>query len=149
MRRAKQAVRLEGDRAVAQVQTAQANREMIVAGYEAFGRGDLEAVRAMWTDDIEWVIPGRNPLAGTYRGPDAVMGFFAKLMDLSGGTFNLEVRDVTASDEHVVVLVKSSGERSGRKLQSSGAHVWQIRDGKACKFVGLEQDQYTDDDFWS
>jgi hypothetical protein len=131
------------------MQTAQANKEMIIAGYEAFGRGELDKVRELWTDDIEWVIPGRNPLAGTYRGPDAVMGFFAKLMDESGGTFSLEVRDVTASDEHVVVLVKGRAERKGRTLASQGAHVWQIRDGKATKFVGLETDPYGDDEFWS
>ena len=57
---------------MAQVQqAAQANREMIVAGYEAFARGDLEKVRELWSDDIEWVIPGRNQLAGTYRGTPA------------------------------------------------------------------------------
>src|SRR5205823_14860508 len=121
---------------MAQVQTAETNRAMIVAGYEAFGRGELDKVRELWADDIEWVIPGRNQIAGTYRGPDEVMGFFAKLMDLSGGTFKLEVRDVLASDEHVAVLAKLSAERAGRTLNDNVVHVWQIRGGKSTKFVG-------------
>lgn len=134
---------------MAQTQTAQANQELITRGYEAFGRGDMETVRGMWTDDIEWVIPGRSPLAGTYRGPDAIMGFFAKLTDLSGGSFQLDVRDVLASDDHVVVLVHAKAERQGRTLDAEGAHVWDMRGGKASRFVGLEADPYADDEFWS
>jgi ketosteroid isomerase-like protein len=134
---------------VAQAQTAQANKELVTAGYEAFSRGDMETVRAMWTDDIEWVIPGRNPLAGTYRGPDAIMGFFAKLMDLSGGSFQLEVRDVMASDEHVAVLVHARAERAGRTLEGEAVHLWDMRGGKACRFVGLDDDPYGGDEFWS
>ena len=134
---------------MAQTQTAQANREMIIAGYEAFGRGDMETVRGMWTDDIEWVIPGRNQLAGTYRGPDAIMGFFAKLMDLSGGSFQLEVRDVMASDDHVAVLGHARAERAGRTLDDDFVHMWDMRGGKASRFVGYTLDAYADDEFWS
>lgn len=134
---------------MAQTQTAQANKELVTGGYEAFGRGDMETVRGMWNDDIEWVIPGRSPLAGTYRGPDEIMGFFAKLADLSGGSFQLDVRDVLASDDHVVVLVKAHGERRGRTLESEAAHVWEMRGGKASRFLGLDADPYADDEFWS
>lgn len=134
---------------MAQTQTAQANQELITRGYEAFGRGDMETVRAMWTDDIEWEIPGRSQLSGTYRGPDAIMGFFAKLMDLSGGSFQLDVRDVLASDDHVAVLVSERAEHGGRKLEQQGVHLWDMRGGKAARFIGLESDPYGGDEFWS
>jgi hypothetical protein len=44
------------------------------------------------------------------------MGFFGKLMELSGGTFRIEIHDVVANDTHGVVLVTTHGERGGQRL---------------------------------
>ncbi len=35
----------------------------------ATGRGDREALLALVTQDVEWIVPGEDwPLTGTYRG---------------------------------------------------------------------------------
>jgi uncharacterized protein len=37
--------------------------------FAAIGRGDRDALLALVTEDIEWIIPGEDwPLAGTHRG---------------------------------------------------------------------------------
>jgi uncharacterized protein len=122
---------------------------VVQSAYEAFGRGDIPAVLEAFAPDIQWHIPGRNPLAGTYKGHDEVVGFFTQLGERSGGTFNLEINDWLASDQHVVVLVRETGQRGDNRLAVDGAHIWSLKDGKAVDFSFGSADQYAQDDFWS
>ena len=129
--------------------TAQENAELVRGGYEAFGKGDIPAVVAIWSDDIVWHISGRSPLARDYTGAAEVLGFFGQLQELSGGSFALEIHDVLASDDHVVVLVSQTGHRGDKSMNTPAAHIWHVENGKATEFWGAVYDLYAADDFWS
>jgi hypothetical protein len=62
-----------------------------------------------------WHAAGRNPLAGDHRGTDEVLGYFGRTLELTGGTFRVELHDVVANvDDHAVGLhVKVVSERLG------------------------------------
>jgi len=128
-----------------------ANEDLAViqSAYQAFGRGDIPAVLEALSPDIQWHIPGRNPVAGTYKGPEEVVGFFTQLMERSDGTFHLDVNDWLASDQHVVALVRETGQRAGKRLDVEGAHIWRLKEGKAVNFSFGSADQHAQDDFWS
>jgi ketosteroid isomerase-like protein len=128
---------------------AHPNEDNLRKGYDAFIKGDIDTVMTLLTDDILWHVPGRNPLSDDYSGKEEVGGFFGKLMELSNGTFQVEVHDVLANDEHAVGLVKLSAERDGKTLQSNDVHVWHVRDGKFSEFWAQPSDQYEFDEFWS
>lgn len=129
---------------------SRSNAEIIRSGYEAFAAGDVPAVLAIFSDDISWHIPGRSPLAGTYTGPDEVLGFFQALGDRSDGTFNLEVHDVLDNgDDKVVLLLTETAQRGDASLSVSAVHVWGVQDGKATTFLAYVADAYEVDDFWS
>lgn len=113
---------------------AHPNEESLRLGYDAFGKGDIETVLSLFTDDISWHIPGGNAVSGDYEGKEQVVGFFTKLMELTGGTFHLEVHDVLANDEHAIGLVKLTGERNGKSLNVNDAHIWHVQDGKFSEF---------------
>ena len=115
--------------------------------YDAFAKGDVETVMGQLTDDIEYHISGRSPVSGSYLGKDEVLGFFGKLMQLSGGTFRLEVEDILANDEHGVVLTIERGQRDGKTLNNRAVHVWDIRDGKFAQFRGYNENVW--DEFWA
>ena len=128
---------------------AHPNEDLIRGGYAAFAKGDIPEVLSRLAEDIVWHVPGRSALAGDYRGHEEVMGFFGKLLELSGGTFALEVHDVLASDGHVVGLVKATAERNGRTRSFDSAHVWHVSGGKATEFWGISPTPYEDDEFWA
>ncbi len=128
---------------------AHPNEELIRGGYEAFAQGDIETVLGRFDENIRWHIPGRAPFAGEYRGHEGVVAFFGKLTELSGGTFQLELHDVLASDDHVVALIRATAERNGTTRTFNNAHVWHVADGKATEFWGLSEDPYGDDEFWA
>ncbi len=125
------------------------NEELARKGYEAFAAGELDFVREHFAEDIVWHLPGRNPLAGDYRGIDEVFALFARNVELTEGSFRLEVHDVLANDEHAVVLVRATGNRGGRRLDDRQSHVFHVRDGKVTEFWGHPGDQYAVDEFWS
>jgi ketosteroid isomerase-like protein len=129
---------------------AHPNEQRIRDGYVAFETGDFDAIRNdFFAPDIQWHVPGTSPISGDYSGQDEVFGFFAKLVELSGGTLKLEIHDVLANDEHGTALVTTTAEREGRSLSDHTVHVFHLEDGKIVEFWGHAGDQYTTDEFWS
>ena len=127
----------------------QANAALITGAYEAFSRGDVKGVFAAFAEDIFWHVPGRGPLSRDYRGHAEVLGFFEHFMSLSGGTFRLQIDEVFAKDDRVVVLCTETAQRAGQSWTSSNVHVWTVRDGRAVAFCEYEGDEQGEDEFWS
>src|SRR6266511_3374360 len=90
-----------------------------------------------------------KPAGGDYKGIDQVMGLFARLFELTGGTFRLEVHDVLANDEHGVVLATAKAEKGGKTLSDNGVQVFHLRDGKVTESWLHPSDQYEADEFFS
>jgi ketosteroid isomerase-like protein len=131
--------------------SAQSNAEVMRKGYEAFSRGDMDALRnELFTADIVWHQGGRNQTSGDYRGADQVIGLFGKLFQLTDGTFKVEVHDTLASEEHVVVLARARGTRGGKTIQHGEySHVCHFRDGKLAEAWIVDVDPYELDEFFA
>ena len=129
--------------------TAQINADLIRRAYDAFSRGDMEGVFALFAKDILWHVPGRGPLSGDYRGHVEVQGFFQHFMELSSGTFRLQVDHILAEGDLVVVLCTDKAQRGDLSKTSQQVHVWTVRDGYAATFREYQGDQQSEDEFWS
>jgi hypothetical protein len=116
------------------------NAGLMRKGYAAFLVGDMETVSSLMTDDFVWHQPGNNPLSGEYKGKDHVFDFFAQLAKLTEGTLGLDVHDVLANDEHVVVLTEGSWDKPTR-FRGRSVETWHMRDGKATEVWVLNEDQ--------
>ena len=118
--------------------SAEENTSLAQAAYQAFGRGDMVALAEVMADDIEWVVPGdpdENPDAGTFKGKEAVLGWFGGLASsLDFTTF--EPHDFIAQNDKVVSLVyaEATVRNTGRLVVNHEAHVWTFRDGKVARF---------------
>lgn len=127
---------------------AHPNETLVRNGYEAFAKGDMQTVNDLFAEDIVWHVPGRSQLAGDYKGKDQVFEFFTKLINESGGTFQQEIHDVIANDEHAIVMVTWSAERGGNRFQDHNVHVLHVQNAKVTEFWGYAEDQYGEDQFW-
>jgi len=125
------------------------NEDLVRRGYAAFGTGDMATLGELFADDVVWHSVGRGPMSGDYEGKDAVFGFFAQLAERTGGTFRVDIHDVLANDEHVVALVKTSGEHGGKTLADNGVQVFHLKGGKVTESWFQSSDQYAADEFWS
>ena len=122
------------------------NAARIRDGYAAFATGDLAVLTDLFAEDLLWHLGGRSQLAGDYRGREAVFGLFGKLMEVTGGSFRLDVHAVLADDEHAVALVFATASRDGRSITDNDAHVFHMRDGKVVEFWTAATDQYAFDE---
>ena len=125
------------------------NEALIRSGYDAFVRGDVPGVLALFDPNILWHVPGRGPLSRDYRGHAAVLGFFQRFMELSEGTFRIAVDDVLAKGDRVIALVTERARRRGREWSSPQVHAWTVVNGRATVFWQFQGDQQTEDEFWS
>jgi hypothetical protein len=117
-------------------------------GYAAFAKGDFTVLNDLFAEDLLWHEPGRSQLAGDFRGRDAVYAEFAKLMEITEGTFQLDVQAIFANDEDGVALVVSSASRGGRSVEAREAHMFRLRNGKVVEFWNASTDQYAFDELF-
>jgi uncharacterized protein len=103
--------------------TVQSNAELIKSGYDAFARGDIQGAFAVFAEDILWHVPGRGPLSRDYRGHAEVLGFFQHFMELSHGTFRIEVDDILAKGDRVVVLCTECAARRSKLVITAGPRL--------------------------
>ncbi len=128
---------------------AHPNEDLARRGYEAFATGDLDSLNTLFDENVRWHTPGRSPIAGDLEGREAVYAQFAKIAELSEGSFSLDIHDIIGNDEHVVAMVTARGSRGGADFEDNQVHVFHVKDGKVTEFWGHPGDQYKADEFWS
>jgi len=116
--------------------------EVVQRLYEAYGKGDIDAVLANLADDVDWAAEAASnsvPWYGTYRGKAEVPHFFKEIGS------NVEVTEFTplsftSNDTDVIVAVRwaytvrSTGKHAAMLMQ----HWWSFRDGRIATFRGSE-----------
>jgi uncharacterized protein len=116
------------------------NVETLRNGYEAFGRGDVEAATESFADDIRWENPEARqiPNPGVAQGKDAVKQIFAELGD-HWESFNLTADEFLESGDTVVVLSHSEakGKESGREVKLPWVHIFRFQDTKVTEVQAL------------
>ncbi len=124
------------------------NAARLREGYDAFGKGDLDRLTELWSPDLRWHESGRNQIAGEYTGPPEVFGLFGRLMELSEGSFRVEVRTVLADDTDGVAVVRISAHRGDRTLDVLAAHVFRFEGDRVAEFWTAPTDQAAVDAFY-
>jgi len=78
------------------------NADTARSAYDAFGRGDLEALKKDFADDAVWVTSDELPLGGEVQGSDAIMGNFAQIPNY-WSEFSVAPEEFIDAGDHVVV----------------------------------------------
>ena len=128
---------------------ANENRELLRRGYEAFGTGDLETVQALFKPDAVWHAQRLGLLSGDHEGWPQIAEFFGETMQMTQGTFRLEIEDILATEHRVAVTARSKATRNGRTLDSYQVHLYRIDDGKVAEIWQFVDDHVNVTDFWS
>ncbi len=110
------------------------NVNIMRKGYDAFNRGDIDAVLGLMDPNIEWHEPEVQglPFGGTHRGPEAVARNVFQSAIKNWDDFQVVPETFLDADDVVVVLGRFLGraKASGRTLDAPFAHVWALRNGK-------------------
>ena len=126
------------------------NEEVVRRLFSAFEANDMPTVDTLLTDDVVWNAPGRGVNAGRRSGKQKLFAAMGRLAELTRGTLRGEIHDVLASDDHVVVLQTTRGERSGHApLEDREAIVLHLRAGRVAEVWEHPGDLHAMDAFFA
>lgn len=113
--------------------------EIVQSMYAAFGRGDVPALLAMVSDDVEWIHRGQIglPYMGRFVGKEAVRQWFGHVAE-TDGIQAFEPREFLAGPDHVTVLgwERTQALPAGQVFECDWVHVFTVRGGKVTRFIG-------------
>jgi ketosteroid isomerase-like protein len=116
------------------------NVELVRNAYDAYNRGDMEAMADDVAPEFEYVAMGAIPdIPAVFRGPEAWSQFSAWLRE----EFNdarVDVHELTDAGDRVLaeVSLRGRGKQSGLETTWNIWHVWTLRDGKVVHGQGFE-----------
>jgi uncharacterized protein len=107
--------------------------DLVRRGYEAWNRGDVEAVIQFLHPDIKWEGYTHVPESGTLLGREEVRSWLERFLE-AWEELDIEVTDLIENGDQVIALVsfRALGKESGVEVEGGvDAHIWTVRDGKA------------------
>jgi ketosteroid isomerase-like protein len=109
--------------------------EAVQRVYDEWGRGNWRPKFDFYDDQMEWGWSEEFPgLAGVYRDPAERNERLAEWLS-PWEHWTCEAEDYVVHGEHVVALCvyRGRGKGSGALVETKGAHLWTLRDGKAVR----------------
>lgn len=128
---------------------SESNLKAIRGTYDAFARGDTAALVGNWTPDVVWHESGHHQLAGTHEGPEAILGFFGRIFELTDATFRAELEHCLADDVMGYALHTLHAERDGRSYEASDVLVLRFQGGRIAEVWLHPQDQALEDELFA
>jgi ketosteroid isomerase-like protein len=102
------------------------------SAYEAFGRGDLEAVKELLAEDSVWVTSDELPLGGETHGREEIIESFAQIPNY-WSSFSVEPEEFIDAGDYVVVRgMQRLGNEQG-SAEAPFAHLMKFEDGKVAR----------------
>jgi ketosteroid isomerase-like protein len=125
--------------------------ELHAAQNAFYAGGDDSRLRLLLSPEVIWTIPGRNAIAGTYRGLDQVLGYFDRRRQIANGTFRLRNRNVLVGEQGPEIAALTDGEAllRGRERRWSTVGLYEVRTGRIARCWLLPLDPAEFDDIWS
>jgi uncharacterized protein len=114
--------------------------------YQARARRDWGAVRALLPEEIGWHEPGDANHSGDHRGREEVIALLQKLVEVTGGTFQLEPKAFLNSVDYSAVLVRWWADREGTRCEGNDLAVYRFSNGRIAQ-VWFYDDGYDPETF--
>ncbi len=127
---------------------ADSKEDTIRRGYKAFGEGDMDTFRSIYTPDVVHSQPGHNQTSGEYKGVEQVLGLYGKLAELSGGTISVDLTSVTPRGDRVVTVHHTKAERNGKTLDVDETIEFTFAGDKISRLDLGTADEAAADAFW-
>jgi len=108
------------------------NADAARTAYQAFGQGDLEALKEGFAEDAVWVTSDELPLGGVVRGRDAILGNFAQIGSY-WSSFSVEPSEFIDAGDRVIVMGTQRATGKGGSFEAPFVHVMEYRDGKVVR----------------
>jgi hypothetical protein len=108
-----------------------------------------EELAGLLAPDVAWHVPGRNVIAGDYRGPDEVMAYFRRRRDLADRSFVITPRGTLADTTRVVHLADGEAVLGGETRRWRTVGILEVVQQLISECWLVPFDQYAFDEIWA
>ncbi|REE23329.1 hypothetical protein B0G71_6578 [Paraburkholderia sp. BL27I4N3] len=114
--------------------STQENVQIVKDFFAAMGRGDEQGLLAISAEDIEWIIPGDWPLAGTHRGHAGLADLLQKASKMVETSYP-EPPEFVAQGDRVLAVGFATGKikATNRRFEDHWVFAITIQNGKVTK----------------
>ncbi|RKR37420.1 nuclear transport factor 2 family protein [Paraburkholderia sp. BL17N1] len=114
--------------------STQENVQIVKDFFAAMGRGDKQGLLAISAEDIEWIIPGEWPLAGTHRGHAGLADLLQKASEMVETSYP-EPPEFVAQGDRVLAVGFATGriKATNRSFEDHWVFAITIQNGKVTK----------------
>ena len=112
-------------------------KEIVLGGYQSFAEGDMEGLGKIYHPNALIKVNGDHELSGDYQGFDDFLNNFLAKIPIKFPNFDLNILNVTAEDNRVIVHVKLSAEN----LDAEAVHMFVVDDRLETEFRIVDDSQ--------
>jgi YbgC/YbaW family acyl-CoA thioester hydrolase len=123
--------------------------EFLTRQRDMYAGGDLAPVTELLAEGVVWHVPGTSPIAGDYRGREAVTGYFRLRRELAGGAIRIAKGGEAHHEEALVQLADGRATLGGREVVWRTAGVYRVADGRIAEAWLVPLDQGHFDRVWA
>ena len=111
--------------------STQENVQIVKDFFAAMGRGDEQALLTLSAEDIEWIIPGEWPLAGTHRRHAGLADLLQKASEMVETSYPGPPEFVAQGDRVLVVgFARGKIKATNRTFEDHWVFAITVRNGK-------------------
>jgi ketosteroid isomerase-like protein len=119
------------------------NTDVIRSIYEAFGRGDVDAILARCAEEVDWAADSALDIApwhGVKTGKKEVPSFFEGIVKTGPVTefTPLSFAESDDGDVHVFLRYGFTVSATGKSVTTNLHHFWRLHEGRVTYYPGSE-----------
>lgn len=113
--------------------------------FKYYEKGDIVGMREIMSNDVEWHVPGRHPLAGVKKGVEEVIAYYKQLQKAN---FRAEVMILEGNEHYVIDCHRGWAKVGNARLEINWVLLYKIENGKIRSMITFPEDQHAADDFF-
>ncbi|HUR30936.1 MAG TPA: nuclear transport factor 2 family protein [Saprospiraceae bacterium] len=108
------------------------NQQIVDKYFEAYGKHDINSIKEVMAENVQWYFLGDHPFAGIKNGVDEVVAFFDQMASVMGDSKpEIEKPIVCENENHLIECVHTKVNRpDGINIDHHACVLWTIKDGK-------------------
>jgi ketosteroid isomerase-like protein len=125
----------------------QANEDVVRRAYQAFNEGDGATLTEVFAEDAVWNAGGDNAVSGTFKSRDSTFGMFARLAELTDGSYRVEPQEVSSDGDEVTARHRATAKRGDKTLDTMSTIRFRMSGGRIAEATETLDDQAAFDSF--
>jgi len=105
----------------------ESNRTVAKQFHAALLERNWPEIRALLSDEAEWILPGNNTISGSAKGAEAVV---QRAQKIAGYKLKFELLHILSGPNDAALHLHNTAERDGLKLDEYLATILRIEQGK-------------------